>query len=83
MMENRPWGAEHLTLPERYAKAIDAGTNIFSGGTDVAPLIEAIHTGFVEESAIDHSISFLLTEMYVLGLFENPYVDPELAQRNR
>ena len=78
---DRPWGVEHLTLPERYAKAIDAGTNIFSGGTDVAPLIEAIHTGLVEESVIDHSISFLLTEMYVLGLFENPYVDPELAQQ--
>ncbi|WP_197046733.1 glycoside hydrolase family 3 protein [Oceanobacillus salinisoli] len=78
---DRPWGVEHLTEPERYAKAITAGTNLFSGGTDVEPLLEAIHTGLVEESAIDHSISFLLTEMFELGLFENPYVDPELAQQ--
>ncbi|MFD1448747.1 glycoside hydrolase family 3 protein [Oceanobacillus profundus] len=78
---DRPWGVEHLTEPERYAKAIHAGTNIFSGGTDVEPLIEAIHTGLVEESSIDNSISFLLSEMYHLGLFENPYVDPELAQQ--
>ncbi|WP_339230504.1 glycoside hydrolase family 3 N-terminal domain-containing protein [Oceanobacillus sp. FSL K6-2867] len=78
---DRPWGVEHLTEPERYAKAIDAGTNIFSGGTDVEPLLEAIDTGLVEEASIDHSISFLLSEMYQLGLFENPYVNPELAQQ--
>ena len=78
---DRPWGVEHLTKPERYAKAIHAGTSIFSGGTDVEPLIEAINTGLVEETTIDHSISFLLSEMYQLGLFENPYVDPELAQQ--
>lgn len=77
---SRIWGVEHLTVPERYAKAIKAGTNLFSGGTDVEPLIEAIRTGLVEEEAIDRSISFLLTEMYDLGLFENPYVDPERAQ---
>ncbi|WP_249872382.1 glycoside hydrolase family 3 protein [Oceanobacillus saliphilus] len=77
---DRPWGVEHLSEPERYAKAISAGTNMFSGGTNVQPLIEAINTGLVEEAAIDNSISFLLTEIYQLGLFENPYVDPELAQ---
>ncbi|MEH7235441.1 glycoside hydrolase family 3 protein [Bacillus sp. JJ1562] len=74
------WGVENLTEPQRYAKAIKAGTNLFSGGTDVKPLIEAIKTGLVDESEIDRSISYLLTEMYQLGLFENPYVDPEKAQ---
>ncbi|MGJ9460348.1 glycoside hydrolase family 3 N-terminal domain-containing protein [Oceanobacillus sp. CF4.6] len=76
----RPWGVEHLTEPERYAKAIEAGTNIFSGGTDVDPLLESVNSGLVDESAIDNSISFLLIEMFELGLFENPYVDPERAQ---
>lgn len=78
---DRPWGVEHLTEPERYAKAIDAGTSIFSGGTNVEPLIEAIHTDLVDESSIDQAISSLLSEMFHLGLFENPYVDPELAQQ--
>lgn len=77
---DRPWGVEHLTEPERYAKAIEAGTNLFSGGTNVEPLLEAINTGLVEEEVINHSISFLLTEMFELGLFENPYVEPERAQ---
>ncbi|RDW21890.1 beta-glucosidase [Oceanobacillus arenosus] len=76
----RIWGVERLTEAERYAKAIGAGTNMFSGGTNVEPLLEAINTGLVEETAINHSVSFLLTEMFDLGLFENPYVDPEHAQ---
>ncbi|MBP2076795.1 glycoside hydrolase family 3 protein [Oceanobacillus polygoni] len=81
IISERIWGVEDLTEPERYAKAINAGTALFSGGSDVAPLIEAINTGLVDESEIDNSISPLLTEMYDLGLFENPYVDPELAQQ--
>lgn len=80
IISERIWGVEDLTEPERYAKAIKAGTALFSGGSDVDPLIEAIDTGLVDESEIDDSISPLLTEMYDLGLFENPYVDPELAQ---
>ncbi|GAA3725319.1 glycoside hydrolase family 3 N-terminal domain-containing protein [Spinactinospora alkalitolerans] len=77
---SRPWGVEDLTEPERYAKAIEAGTNLFSGGSDPAPLIEAVEAGLVEESDLDESITFLISEMIDLGLFENPYVDPELAQ---
>ncbi|MBP1968587.1 beta-glucosidase [Virgibacillus natechei] len=80
ILDNMPWGVEHLTLEERYAKAIDAGTSIFSDYNDPSGLISALDQGVVSEDDLDPSVTFLLTEMFELGLFENPYVDPELAQ---
>ncbi|MDI3403410.1 glycoside hydrolase family 3 protein [Streptomyces cavernicola] len=76
----QPWGVEELSSTERYAKAIKAGTNIFSGEADPKDLIRAVEEGLVKESEIDRSVSFLLTEMFDLGLFEDPYNDPRRAQ---
>ncbi|WP_449354501.1 glycoside hydrolase family 3 N-terminal domain-containing protein [Virgibacillus natechei] len=73
------WGAEDLTNTEKFAKAINAGTNIMSGETDSTPIINAVEQGLVEEEKIDESVTFLLTEMMQFGLFEDPYVDPDHA----
>ncbi|PAE34279.1 glycoside hydrolase family 3 protein [Bacillus sp. 7884-1] len=75
-----PWGVEDLTKPERYAKAINAGTDIVSGEADPTDLIKAVKDGLIKEKRIDEAVTRLLTEMMVLGLFENPYVDPDKAQ---
>ena len=74
-----PWGVEDLTREERYAKAIDAGTNLFGGDGNSAPLVQAVKDGLVKEKDLDRSITFLLTEMMNLGLFEDPYTDPQQA----
>jgi beta-glucosidase len=76
-----PWGVENLTIIERYQKAIDAGVDIFSGGADPAILLETVKKGLVKEERINESISRLLKEKFELGLFENPYVDTEAAQK--
>lgn len=81
VLEGMPWGVEDLTKPERFAKAIHAGTSIFSDHNDPSALIEAVQTGLLEESELDPSVTFLVSEMFDLGLFENPYTDPEQAQR--
>ena len=73
------WGIEHLSLEERIAKAIDAGTNIFSGQNDPQPIINVVKQGLVSEEQINQSVAYLLTEMMDLGLFENPYVNPKRA----
>ncbi|WP_052427356.1 glycoside hydrolase family 3 protein [Neobacillus niacini] len=75
-----PWGVENLTKPERYAKAINAGTDIVSGEADPTDLIKAVKDGLIKEKRIDEAVTRLLTEMMELGLFENPYVDPDNAQ---
>jgi len=76
-----PWGVENLTKEERYIKAIEAGVNLFSGESDPAMLIHLIDTGMVDISYINNSVRLLLTEKFELGLFENPYVNTDEAER--
>jgi beta-glucosidase len=75
-----PWGVENLTKQERYKKAIEAGVNLFSGESDPAMLVEVIKGG-LDMSLIDTSVVRLLKEKFELGLFENPYVDEEAAEK--
>ncbi|WP_338472424.1 glycoside hydrolase family 3 N-terminal domain-containing protein [Niallia sp. XMNu-256] len=76
---DKAWGALDLPVEERFAKALNAGTNIFSGVANPDPIIKAVNQGLVKEERIDRSVTYLLTEMMKLGLFENPYVDPKTA----
>jgi len=76
-----PWGVENLTVPERYKKALEAGINIFSGISDPADLINVVKNNMVDSSLIDNSVLLLLKEKFDLGLFENPYVDPDAAEK--
>jgi len=76
-----PWGVENLTKEERYKKAIEAGVNLFSGESDPSMLIHLIDSGVVDISYIDNSVFLLLKEKFELGLFENPYVDPDAAEK--
>jgi beta-glucosidase len=75
------WGVENLTKSERYKKSIEAGVNLFSGESDPEMLIEVIKSGMVDMALIDSSVVRLLKEKFELGLFENPYVDLEEAER--
>ena len=76
-----PWGVENLTIPERYQKAINAGVDIFSGNADPTVLLETVKKRMVSKKRIDESIARLLREKFLLGLFENPYVDPDAAAK--
>jgi len=80
-LERMPWGVENLSLPERYKTAIEAGSNIFSGVSDPSTLIEVINSKMADMSFIDNSVLLLLKEFFNLGLFENPYVDPDAAEK--
>jgi beta-glucosidase len=75
------WGVENLSKPERYKKAIEAGTNLFSGESDPEVLIELIKSGAVDLALIDSSVVRLLKEKFELGLFENPYVKVDEAEK--
>lgn len=76
---DKAWGALNASVEERFAKALNAGTNIFSGAANPAPIINAVKRGLVDIERVNHSATYLLTEMMKLGLFENPYVDPKEA----
>jgi beta-glucosidase len=76
------WGAaiQELTLEQRYAKAVDAGIALFSDYNDPTGLINAVNQGLLPEADLDPHVRSLLEEIFTLGLFENPYVDPQTAQ---
>jgi len=80
-IEMMPWGAENLSIKERYKKTLEAGVNIYSGSADPAPLLEIVKSGMVDIKLVDNSVFRLLMEKFQLGLFENPYVDEDAAEK--
>jgi beta-glucosidase len=76
---NNAWGAESLTPVEKMAKAINAGTDIISGSSDPQLIIDAVGQDILSVDEVNESVTLLLTEMMNLGLFEDPYVDPQNA----
>jgi beta-glucosidase len=77
----RAWGAEQLTPKERVLKALDAGIDQFGGEYRTDLVLELVQEGRVSLARIDRSVRRLLREKFVLGLFDNPFVDPEVAAR--
>lgn len=79
-INNMPWGVEDLSYQERYAKAVTAGTDLFSGGADIKNLKATYDAGMITDEQIDRAVTRLLIEKFRMGLFENPYVDPDKAE---
>ena len=80
VLSNNAFGVEKLTLPERFAKAVKAGVSLFSDNSDPKGLVDAVNQHLLSEEDLNPSVTYLLAEMFRLGLFEEPYTDPEKAQ---
>jgi beta-glucosidase len=74
-----PWGVEQLSLRERYRKAIEAGIDRIGGDLTPEIIVDLVGQGDVPESRIDQSVRRILRLHFQLGIFENPYANPELA----
>jgi beta-glucosidase len=62
--------------------AIEAGVDVELPDPDCYPLlVRLVREGKVSEAAIDKAVARNLRAKFLLGLFENPYVDPERAAR--
>lgn len=83
----KPWGMENATTAERRLKCFEAGADQLGGVSDVAPNVEAYNlwkTKYGEDSArerFEMSARRLLTNIFNVGLFENPYVCPDNAEK--
>lgn len=75
------WGVEDISEEDRFAKGVEAGIEQFGGTTHVDKLAAAVRDGKVSRAQIDHAVLKVLTQTFALGLFENPYVDPEAAAK--
>jgi beta-glucosidase len=61
--------------------ALEAGLDVELPDTDCYgdALIDAVHKGEINEALIDRSVMRVLRHKFLLGLFENPYVDAKAA----
>ncbi|MBB4037760.1 beta-glucosidase [Dysgonomonas hofstadii] len=79
----KPWGVEDKTVAERHYIALMAGMDQFGGNNEMGPVIEAYNMGVEEHgkkfmrNRFEQSAVRLLRNIFRLGLFENPYLDPQ------
>jgi len=67
---------------EAAREALAAGVDFdLSDGSVYATLVDQVRTGKVPESEVDLAVARVLASKFRLGLFENPYVDPDYAAR--
>ncbi|GAB3968880.1 glycoside hydrolase family 3 N-terminal domain-containing protein [Spirosoma terrae] len=82
-LTGKSWGVEKLTVPERHYKVLMAGADQFGGNNDAGPVIDAYKMGVKEKgeatmrARFEQSAVRLLKNIFQVGLFENPYLDPE------
>ena len=83
----KSWGVEKLSVAERHYKVLMAGVDQFGGNNAAGPVIEAYRMGVKEhgEAAMrkrfEQSATRLLRNIFQIGLFENPYVDPTASSQ--
>lgn len=76
-----PWGVESLSPVDRFAKAVNAGVDQFGGTEEASALVDGVTRGTLTEARLDTSVVRIMTQKFQQGLFENPYVDVDLASR--
>ena len=79
IINDRGWGLESKTVPERVATAINGGTDVLSGFHDKQTIVNLVNLKLLSEGRVNEAVKRLLTEQFKLGLFENPYVDASKA----
>jgi beta-glucosidase len=63
-------------------KALAAGVDFdLSDGAVYATIADQVKQGKIPEGEVNAAVSRVLTAKFRLGLFENPYVDPDYAQK--
>ncbi|MFD0523866.1 glycoside hydrolase family 3 protein [Paractinoplanes durhamensis] len=76
-----PWGVEDLTVLQRFALSITAGVDQIGGSNEPSYVVRAVEAGLIARSRVDQAARRILEQKFRLGLFENPYADPQRAAR--
>jgi beta-glucosidase len=71
-----------VDFDEAARKGLAAGVDYdLSDGSVYATLLDQVRDGRVPEAELDQAVERVLEAKFRLGLFENPYVDPDYAQK--
>ncbi len=76
----RAWGVENLQPLQRVKKVLDAGCDQFGGEQCSELIVELVNSGQILEERIDQSVRRILKDKFILGLFDNPYVNENAAE---
>lgn len=80
---SRCFGVENLTVAQRHLRIIENGVDMFGGNREKQPIVDAYAIGCEKygeaamRARLERSATRILTLMIRLGLFENPYLNPE------
>jgi beta-glucosidase len=86
-IDGKSWGVENLSLAERHYKVLMAGADQFGGNNDMKPILEAYQMGIKEHgetqmrARMEQSAVRLLKNIFRVGVFENPYLNPETTKK--
>jgi beta-glucosidase len=75
-----PWGMEEATPTQRVGKSIAAGVDQIGGSNDPSLVVAAYDAGLISTSRLNEAARRVLVQKFDLGLFEDPFVDPEVAR---
>ncbi|NML65470.1 beta-glucosidase [Hymenobacter sp. RP-2-7] len=82
----KSWGMEGKSVAERHYKVLEAGADQFGGNNAAGPVLEAYALGVqahgeaAMRARFEKSAVRLLRNIFRVGLFENPYLDPDKSQ---
>ncbi|MCD8007427.1 MAG: glycoside hydrolase family 3 protein, partial [Clostridiales bacterium] len=77
------YGVEGLTVSQRYAKAISAGTDVIGGNSDTENIVAAVENGDLSKADLDRANYNRLLSLFRQKRVDNPYLDPDEADRVR
>jgi beta-glucosidase len=70
------------TDDEAAKMALDAGVDIELPGADTfRDLAEQVRQGRIAQATVDQAVAHVLREKFLTGLFDDPYVDPDQAEK--
>lgn len=79
-LRNMPWGVEKLSEKDRQKTIVLAGVDQIGGDNDPKYILASVRDSSIPMAVIDASARRILRPMFQLGMFEDPYVDPESAR---
>ncbi len=77
------YGVENMTLMQRYALLVQAGTDAIGAGLYPDGIASAVLVGILPKADLDRANINRATAYFLQGRFDNPYVDYEAADTVR
>lgn len=77
------YGVEEMSIPERYAKAISAGTDVIGGNSDAENIVKAVKEGLLPKEDLDRANYRRLLGMFEVKRVDNPDLAPDYADKVR